>query len=535
MRPEIFGEREKNDKYDFIIIGAGPNGLAVAGYLAKAGQKVLVLERRDIIGGAAMTEEIIPGCKINTHSQFHGWLHYGPVPEDLEIEKYGCRYIFPDVVFAAVFEDETGFVIYKDLEKTIKEIERFSKKDAKTYRETFHEFKELNRIFVNSWFNPPASYSEMFAPLEGTEEGQWIIRDMLANVGVIANNAFESEKLKSAILYMAIQGANLVDMNTTGTMYHMYVMYHERPWAIAEGGSRSLPLALSRFIAAHGGVVQAGKDVTKIIIEKGTAVGVECADGERIMAEKAVVSNVAAPVTVLELIGEDYLAPNTIRGAKGFEWDKNTAAIFYLALNNPIDYKAAKWNPDVNRALGVGVGFESVEDFQRLANEIKENKDLSKPGGFTANFTLYDPSQAPPNKHLVDMWYLCCYDLDGDVKNWDLRKEEIMDRITAAWSRYANNLNKDNIWGRCIYTPYDITKNYPNMRKGSMMLGDVSMYQMYSYRPWPGAANYKIKEISNLYLTGGTTHPTGGVHCGCGYNTVNQIAKDLNIRRWWEK
>ena len=538
---ELFGERKSGDKYDFIIIGAGPNGLTCAQYLARAGRKVLVLERRYLIGGGAMTEEdLIPGFKVTTHSQLHGWLHKGPVPRDLEIEKYGCKYFTPEVPFAALFQDGRSLAVYTDVDKTISEVAKFSRKDAKAYRDYYEQYKGLVDVLLGSWFNPPAHYSQIFAPLEESVEGMRILKNMLSNVKNILKETFESEEVRSTVLYMALQGANLIDCYTTGTQFSMFIMYHVQPWTRCRGGSRGLALALAKGIVAHDGVVQAGKEVSKVIMEGNTAVGVECSDGEKIMAEKAVISNIWAPIAALKLIGEEYLTPVTSRGAEEYRTDMLAGTIINVATHNPLIYKAADRNPAVNRAMALGCGIESVNIAQNHADAIREDRwpPIEDLWAFVLNWTTGDegdPTVAPPGKHLQNWWNLCCCNLDGDVKNWERRGEEIINDSLKKWSQYAEGLEKDNIIGIHTSDPWKQIQNYPNQIDASMVLGDYTFDQMYKFRPWIGFGDYKIPEIKNFYQTGGSTHPCGGVHGGCGFNTVNQIADDMKIRKWWER
>jgi len=388
------------ERYDFVFIGGGHNSLTAAAYLAKAGESVIVLEQRDIIGGACMTVDgstlpgLLPGFKISTHSQSHIWLHLGPVPKDLELEKYGARWIFPDPAYATVFSDGSSIVQYKDVDRTAKQIEKFSKRDAKRYRELYKEYRGLLNMIINSWFSSPAPYSQIFAPLEGTETGKNLVKMMLQSCKDIANQLFESEQMKVFIMHAATQGANPQDVNGTGLMFLLLSLtMADLPWGVPVGGSNMIAQALKRFIDAHGGKVICSKLVTKIIVENKKAVGVELSDGERIGANKAVVSSAGTQQTVLELIGRESFSDSTVYKAEGYRWDINSAILPIVLLKESLDWKAAEKEPDLNKtAVLIACGCDTLEEMQISTNDIKENRLNRIPFGIT-----YQPSKVAPS------------------------------------------------------------------------------------------------------------------------------------------
>jgi len=521
-------------EYDLIIVGGGHNGLTCGAYLSKAGLKILVLEYRDIIGGFTMTEELRPGYRCNTHSTTHSWINAGPVYKDLELWKYGYEILYHDPQHAAVFRDGTSIIQYRDVDRTCEQIKKISLRDAKTYKEFFHEFRELYDVVIGSWYNPPVPYHQVFAPLEGTKAGARVIKMLLSSCRDIANELFDDDRVKIMILHYACQGANHPDTQGTGLMFAtLFVGTHISPWGLAKGGSINCAIGLKNFIEAHGGKVVVNKPVKRILIENKVAVGVETEDGERITANKGIVSACGTVNMVLNLIGEEYLPEETIAEAKRYRWDANTAYYVYVATKEPYHYKAAENNPDIDNTYMVCVGVDTVDEMQRIYNRIKENRLCDSPWGVTQHFTKLDPSYAPSGKHLTSHWGLVCYDLDGDVKNWDLRREEIIEWEIKGRSEFVKNLTKDNIIDAWTYNPYDWKA--PQQEKGSMMLGDTTLDQLYAYKPWFGASQYRLEEIERLYLSDATCHPTGGVSAAPGYNAANVIAEQLKIKKWWKK
>ncbi len=522
--------------YDIIIVGGGHNGLACGCYLAKAGEKVLVLERRENIGGGACTEErTLPGFKHNLHSTMHGWIHGGPVYKDLELEKYGSRYVFPDPNYVMVFRDGRSLCLYKDVDRTCKEIEKFSRRDAKTYRETNKKFTHIKDMVMASWFSPPTAPSLAFSMLEGSEDGLEFLRIMQSSPQHVCEELFESDQVKTWILLMATQGGNPQDLYGTGAFIPLLLAgMHSDPYGLSVGGSRMLVEALAKALEAHGGKVCKNTHVKKIIVKDGAAIGVELLNGDKIMAKKAVVSNTSVTATLLDLVDEEHLDDAFIKKAKAFTPDEVTILTTHLALNEPPLYKAARDNPDVQKALTVGWGVETPDELQSQFIDIKSGIPTRQIGNLSFSPTVHDPSQAPPGKHTAFLWQFNPYNLkDGGPEKWDRIKEEYGNRVVEAWKEYAPNLTRDNILGSYIHSPLDVEREIISMFKGSMLHGHISSDQMGYFRPFPGWSQYRMP-IKNLYLCGGSAHPTGGISGAPGHNAAGVIADDFGVKRWWE-
>jgi phytoene dehydrogenase-like protein len=192
----------------------------------------------------------------------------------------------------------------------------------------------------------------------------------------------------------------------------------------------------------------------------------------------------------------------------------------------------------VNSCPWVFWGAESTIELQTQFNDITELKLPRYPGGLACTASIHDRTQAPPDKYTTFYWQWTTYFIDGDPKNWDNEefRNEVLDTWTARWREYAPNLTEENILGRYLYTPTDMEKlTTGHMKFASLMLGDMGLDHMNFFRPFHGVSQYKVPGIDGLYLTGGTTHPTGGIHGASGYNVSNVIAEDLRIRKWWER
>ena len=282
------------EEYDVIIVGAGHNGLICGCYLAKAGLKVLIVEKRSIIGGAVHTEEItLPGFKHNIHSNFHGFIQLGPVLKDLEVSKYH-KYIYPNPPWGIIFPDGSSIFQYvgpgiEPVERTCKSIAKISPKDAKAYMDFYKMHIDLKPLMVGWMFSPPATPSQQFAPLEGTEMGREIIRMQFTHFRRLTEELFESEQLRAFILMAAVQlGLYVEDFGTGYFLPVMVTLEHDPGWGLSVGGSITLALALERILNDFGGRVIVESPVERILVKNGIATGVKIKDGKKFLAKKAV-------------------------------------------------------------------------------------------------------------------------------------------------------------------------------------------------------------------------------------------------------
>jgi phytoene dehydrogenase-like protein len=525
-----------NNEYDVIIIGAGHNGLVCAGYLAKAGLKVLVLERRHNIGGGACTEEVtLPGFKHNLHSAMHSWIFAGPVFNDLELEKFGARYIFPDAQYGMVFKDGSYLIAYKDYEKTAKEIEKFSKRDAKSYIEITKKYSTFAKGVMESLFHPPLPLSAMYSPLEQTEEGMELLHMMVSTPRRVCEELFEHEKVRVWILLFSTIADNPHDLHGTGGMIPLvFTAIHLKPWGLCVGGSRMIAEAIAKVVEANGGVVKKEAHVDKILVENGEAVGVGLSNGERMYAKVGIATNTNPEQTFIKLIGKEHFEERFIRKAKNFRPPEGAILGVHLALNEALIWKTKISDSPINNCFAVGFGLENPDDLQSQFNDIRMGIPPKKIGGTTIQPTLFDSSQAPSGKHTALLWQYCVYNLKEGAEHWDDIKDEYGDRCIEVWGNYVKNLNKGNILKKYIHSPLDTQRLLISTVGGSCTYGDLSPDQMGIFRPFPGCSNYRTP-VKRLYFCGSFTHPFGSIIGGCGYNAANAIAEDFGIRKWWEK
>ncbi|MDY6863826.1 MAG: NAD(P)/FAD-dependent oxidoreductase [Thermodesulfobacteriota bacterium] len=529
------------EKFDIIIVGGGHNGLACGAYLAKAGQKVIVFERRDLVGGGVMTEEItLPGFKHNTHSAMHEWIFMGPVYYDLELKKYGALYKFAPGL-ANVFEDGSSIVLYRDLDRTVKQIEKFSKKDAVTYREIVTEFLNYSDLVVTSYlFNAPMSASQWASRLEGTHAGREFLRMMASSSYYIIDELFENEKVKAWLMINVTQSSIPQDSFGSGLIFpSMHPALHKCGIGTAVGGSISLAKAMGKVIEANGGVVKNNSEVKEIMVKNGVAQGIRLSDGTEYLANKAVACNVGPTLIFGEgkMIGKEHLDETFLKQISHWRPGEVALFTFHMALNEQIRYKAADKEPDVDRCYTVGM-VETVEVLQKQFNAIRigEIPRGDAIGFLAVHPTVVDSTQAPAGKHTAFIWQFAVNTkiIKGGPEKWDEVKEEYQEECLRFWAKYTKNLDKEGvILAKHSDSPLDIARKNPSMIYGDLSGGSMDQDQITIFRPFHGYPPYHTP-IENLFMCGPSTHSGGGCSAAPGYNAANAIAEALKIKKWWK-
>ncbi len=523
-------------KWDVIIIGAGPNGLVTGAYLAKAGLKVLVLERRFELGGGLCTEQVtLPGFLHNTHCIYHSMVDYAPIFDDLELgERYKVKFIHPPLVMAMPLSDGRSLGLYSDLDKTCQSIGNFSKKDADTYREVYHRYDNYVRRFIGpATYSPAMEPIDQVAKLEATDIGREINVLTERAPKEVIDDLFENEHVRALLLYAVCMWGLEYDQTGLGFLIPLY-LNRASNYRLCVGGTHFLASALSKVIYENGGMVLTNQFIKRIVLQDGAAKGVELEDGTIIEADKSVASSLDPKQTFLDLIGEENLDAELAFDAKRWQWEQESLFVLHLALDAVPQFTAASSDPMMNEAFIYVVGYETEDDFVNHWEAVKRGELLQ--AGFNCSFpSVLDPKEAPLGKHTGLISELAPYRLkDGGAERWyDYRfKQGHARQCLDTLRRYAPNITDENILESYICTPLDIENKFLDMKEGSIKQGAYLTLQMGYFRPNQYCSNHRTP-IGGLYVCGASSYSGGTVIYGPGYLAANAIIEDLGIQKWW--
>jgi phytoene dehydrogenase-like protein len=532
--------------HNIIIIGAGHNGLVTAYYLARAGLKPLVLERREIVGGACVTEEFHPGFRCSTLATGTGPL-LPQIVRDLQLERQGVQFITPPVRVFSPNLDGPSLTIYDDAGRTADELAAVSGKDAKSYPDFVKTFAHIGHALAPLLtMTPPNIDTPAKRELWNLGKLGWGIRGLGRKdeyrllrygpmaVADLAAEWFETELLRATVAARGIFGA-FAGPWSAGTSAPLLLQAATDGHAIApssfvKGGMGALTQALAKAATEAGAEIRTNAQVVNIQVKDGKAAGVVLANGEEIPAW-ATVSNADPGVTLLELLAFGVLEPSFLNKIRNYR-AHGTVAKVHLALSAlpKFSYRTAGGSQRVETASN---------DLEKLSGRIHIGPDIdylerafdaAKYGDFSPRPclditipSLTDPSLAPSGAHVMSIHaQFAPYKLkDGD---WNSRREELGDAVVKVLCDYAPNL-KDSIVARQVITPLDLEQTY-GLSGGHIHHGEMSLDQLFAFRPLIGWAQYRTP-IKGLYLCGAGTHPGGGVTGAPGMNASREIIRDL--------
>ena len=519
---------------DAIVVGAGHNGLICGAYLAKAGLKVAVLERRPVIGGACVTEEVWPGYRVSTASYVMSLLQ-PRIIQELELRKFGFEVLPTDNLFVP-FPDGRYFVYWDDQTKTRAEIARFSRKDAEAYP-AFEAFLHDAAKFVREllWVTPPNPASRRPGDIKEMLGLLWRFRKlggklfrfadlMTESISDYLDRYFESDQVKAVLAYYGSIGT-FAGPRTPGTAYvllHHLMGEHEGAggWGFIRGGMGAISQAIARSAARWGMTVRLGAEIARVTIKDGRTAGVVLQSGEELSA-KVVVSNADPKRTFLGMVDPRELPSEFLDEVRSYK-TYSTAFKLNLALEEPPRYSA--FDP---RTVGVPyptyvhIG-PSMEYLERAYDDAKYGRYSARPFMTPVLPTWVDPDLAPRGKHIVNIFGgHAPYTLKDTT--WDAERERFADTVLETLAEYAPNV-KSAVIHRQVLAPPDLEAVFA-LPQGHIFHGELSLDQLFFLRPVPGYANYR-SPIKGLYQCGSATHPGGGVMGVSGHNAAREVLRD---------
>ncbi len=518
--------------YDGIVIGAGHHGLILGTYLARAGLKILLAERRLTYGGGLCTREVtLPGFHHNLHSINHFHITETPWFKDLNLgERVG--YITPRYELGQAHRDGTALVLGRDLEESVANIARFSKKDANTFREWNAKAERITAgIFLPERFAEPLPKQERDALIARTPLGREFLEIANRQPLDVVRELFENEHVRLLFLFkVSLFGTWLVDtMSKTSPMGSVIRAFDlESGYQLCQGGSYNLARGLMEEFIAAGGRYEPQVRIDKIVIENGRATGIALDDGRTVRAKQFVASTLDVHQTFEQLVGREQLPAAFMKKLDGFQYTAWSLFGLHLALNESPRFAAEKFDPNINRAMKWSIGAETMEDLFSAHQDVVAGRVPKIVQFGSGPLSLLDPTQAPPGKHTTYAWHVMPQNPSLKGRSYDDFKEEFADRIIETFARYCPNMTSKNILGRYIYTGRDYAQEIVNMRGGDIFMGAFNaeqvMYNHFGYR----------SPIPNLYNAGSAGHPGGAISGGSGYISAGVIARDLGLKIWWQ-
>ncbi|MDX1888744.1 NAD(P)/FAD-dependent oxidoreductase [Mycolicibacterium sp. 050158] len=512
--------------YDAIIIGAGHNGLITAGYLARAGKKVLVVEARDVVGGACTSEELIPGATWSSCA-FIASLLRPEIIADLELERFGLQMYQTEANEVSIFPDGSHLFVWKDMDKTLKEIEKFSKSDAGAFLDFGLRVKKFASILTPFLMSPAPSRSQVLAAFEAAGAEDLFNEMVLLSTKDLLDRYFENEHIKGLFTFfgmISVWGGP----STPGTGYvygHHSVGEFKGTlgqWGFVKGGMGGITQAMARSAEAHGAEIRLKSPVERVVLTKGEATGVRLTSGE-IISARAIISNADPQRSMLQLLPEGAIDAKLKTTLQDYDARGSMARIHLLIDELPdyIGFPAGEFGPQHQAQAIMGA---SIENFER-AWEAERRGEI--PEDFVIEAVIqstHDDTLAPRGKHTMTLGVQQLpFELAGT--DWDSFRDEWADRVLEVLFRYAPNL-RGHILERVIITPKDLERDY-GLTGGNIFHGAMFFDQLFNNRPTPELADYRTT-VGNYYLCGSGTHPGGGVMGANGHNAAQVVIADLD-------
>jgi phytoene dehydrogenase-like protein len=509
---------------DAVIVGAGHNGLVAAGYLARAGKRVVVVEQRDRVGGACTLEEPFPGFTMSPCAYVVSLLR-PEIIRDLELHRYGFDAYVKDPQMFVPFLDGSYLFFHASTERTMEEMRKFSARDAAAYPKFVRFFERASELLNPILLEEPPSVADLAARFRGEDE-EIYRRLMFGSMHDLVGDYFESDHVRAAFGGHGVIGS-FIGPKTPGSVYVAWhhalgeVNGQKGMWGYVRGGMGRISFALAASAEAHGAVIRTNARVERILVDGGRAEGIRLEGGEELRA-RAVLSNADPKRTFLHFCADAGLDPDFLRRIAQF---KTESGVFKLNI-------ALKELPSFSCLPGTAPGpqhagscdISPTPDWVQDAFDDALRGEVSQRPYIEAYMqSATDATVAPAGTHTISMFCQWApYHLKG--REWsDEVKREVANRAVATMTEFAPNF-ADAILDMQILTPLDIETRY-GLTDGNIFQGEITPDQLFSLRPTPECARYRTP-VAGLYLCGSGVHPGGGVMGAPGHNAAQALLRD---------
>jgi phytoene dehydrogenase-like protein len=526
-------------RYDAIIVGGGHNGLVAAAYLARAGRSVLVLERRAVLGGCAVTEELWPGYRVSTGAYLTSLLQQRIV-DDLDLPRFGYQVDAKNPSFFSAFPDGRHLFFWGDEHKTLQEIAKFSKADAEAFPRYEAFLERLAAVVESLLLSPPPEfpptglgdlpdYFRLLGKLRGLsrEEIAGLVKVFTQSASDFLDEWFESEQLKVTLATDGVIGAN-GGPRSPGTAY--ILLHHcmggvggkRGLWGFVRGGMGAVSEAIAGAARQVGVRIETESPVKRILVDRGGVEGVELESGQ-VVESRYVLSNADPKVTFLRLVDPRQLDVEFADRIRRFRTE-GTSAKINLAVNALPDFRCYPGAPGPHHRATMHI-CPSIDYVERAWDDAKYGRPSASPLLEITCPTLYDPSLAPPGRHILGIFLQYApYTLRSGT--WDDLRDSFAHRVFDLIDTYAPGF-RSSIEQYQVLTPLDLERRF-GITGGNIFHGEMSLDQMFVLRPTAGWARYRTP-IRGLYLCGSGTHPGGGVMGAPGYNCAHEILQRAHL------
>ncbi len=518
---------------DVVVIGGGHNSLVAAGMLAERGRSVLVLEAEDEPGGAVKSGEITePGFTSDLFSAFYPLAVASPAIRALELERHGLRWRRSPLAVAHPQEDGACASIASDIDETAASLERFAPGDGDAWRDLYAYWERAGGPFLDALLRPfpPLRGAARLAAALGPHGLLSFGRFALVPVRRLAEERFRGEGGGWLLAGNALH-ADLTPESSGGGLFGWVLcgLGQQHGFPVPEGGAGRLTRALVDRLHAHGGKLECGVRVARVLVRRGRAVGVRTERGEEISASQAVLAAAGAPSLFRDLVGEQHLPAGFVDDLGAFQYDSSTVKVDW-SLDGPIPWTA----PDARRSGVIHVA-DGMDFLTLVSSQLARSLIPGRPFLVLGQYSMVDETRQPAGKETAWAYTHVPQQPSGDAGgdltgSWDERETDtFVARMEAEIERRAPGFG-DLIRARHVFTPPTLEAANSNLVGGAINSGTAQIHQQLVFRPTPGLARAQTP-LRGLYLCGSSAHPGGGVHGAAGANAARAVLAARRSRR----